>query len=91
MKEERARTIYRKNYTPPNYRVTGIELEFKLYENETIVQSKLKIESLEKDLVKPNTLFLDGEQLELLEIKPLIFVEKFKLLFSLSWILLSFE
>ena len=69
MKEERARTIYRKNYTPPNYRVTEIGLEFKLYENETIVQSKLKIESLEKDLVKPNPLVLDGEQLELLEIK----------------------
>ena len=69
MKEERARTIYRKNYTPPNYRVTEIGLEFKLYENETIVQSKLKIESLEKDLFKPNPLVLDGEQLELLEIK----------------------
>ncbi|MGB1694037.1 MAG: aminopeptidase N, partial [bacterium] len=69
MKEERARTIYRKNYTPPNYRVTEIGLEFKLYENETIVQSKLKIESLEKDLVKPKSLVLDGEQLELLEIK----------------------
>ena len=69
MKEERARTIYRKNYTPPNYRVTEIGLEFKLFENETIVQSKLKIESLEKDLVKPNPLVLDGEQLELLEIK----------------------
>ena len=69
MKEERARTIYRKNYTPPNYRVTEIGLEFKLYENETIVQSKLKIESFEKDLVKPNPLVLDGEQLELLEIK----------------------
>ncbi len=69
MKEERARTIYRKNYTPPNYRVTEIGLEFKLYENETIVQSKLKIESLVKDLVKPNPLVLDGEQLELLEIK----------------------
>ena len=61
MKEERARTIYRKNYTPPNYRVTEIGLEFKLFENETIVQSKLKIESLEKDLVKPNPLVLDGE------------------------------
>ena len=69
MKEERERTIYRKNYTPPNYRVTEIGLEFKLYENETTVQSKLKIESLEKDLVKPNPLVLDGEQLELLEIK----------------------
>ena len=69
MKEERARTIYRKNYNPPNYRVTEIGLEFKLFENETIVQSKLKIESLEKDLVKPNPLVLDGEQLELLEIK----------------------
>ena len=41
MKEERARTIYRKNYTPPNYRVTEIGLEFKLYENETIVQLSL--------------------------------------------------
>ena len=69
MKEERARTIYRKNYTPPNYRVTEIGVEFKLFENETIVQSKLKIESLKKDLVKPNPLVLDGEQLELLEIK----------------------
>ena len=69
MKEERARTIYRKNYTPPNYRVTEMGLEFKLFENETIVQSKLKIESLEKDLVKHNPLVLDGEQLELLEIK----------------------
>ena len=69
MKEERARTIYRKNYTTPNYRVMEIGLEFKLFENETIVQSKMKIESLEKDLVKPNPLVLDGEQLELLEIK----------------------
>ena len=69
MKEDRASTIYRKNYTPPNYRVTEIGLEFKLFENETIVQSKLKIESLEKDLVKPSPLVLDGEQLELLEIK----------------------
>ena len=69
MKESKARTVYRGDYTPPDFQVSKVELDVRLFEEETIVISHLKVKAREPNAPSPKPLILDGEQMELLEIK----------------------
>ena len=69
MKESKARTVYRGEYTPPDFQVSKVELDVRLFEEETIVISHLKVKAREPNAPSPKPLILDGEQMELLEIK----------------------
>ena len=69
MKESKARTVYRGDYTPPDFQVSKVELDVRLFEEETIVISHLKVKAREPNAPSPKPLVLDGEQMELLEIK----------------------
>lgn len=62
------RTIYLKDYTPPDYRVDKVELRFELDPADTVVTARLALRAAydRADGVRP--LRLDGEQLELLAI-----------------------
>ena len=55
---------YRKDYTPPAYRVEHIDLRFEIWPEETIVEAKLSIHR-EDGVAKDVPLVLDGESLEL--------------------------
>ncbi len=60
-------TKYLKDYLPPAYLIPKIELEFELDASRTLVRSKLFCTKNSKNPEK--TLELNGEQLELLEVK----------------------
>ena len=57
---------YLKDYTQPDYWVTHVDLTFDLREGETFVNAKLQVK---KNGNHQNPLVLDGESLELLEVK----------------------
>jgi aminopeptidase N len=68
MKKDAApKTIYLKEYQTPHYKISDVHLTFDLNETRTIVQSRLNVEK-NVDL-EVSTLVLNGENLELLEIK----------------------
>jgi aminopeptidase N len=54
---ERPSTVRLQDYTPPTYRVLGIELEFDLHANATIVRARTRLQRAAKD---PCQLVLDG-------------------------------
>ncbi len=56
---------YRKDYQSPTHTITHIDLEFDLYETETIVTAVSKVIQQKES----RTLILDGEQLTLLNVK----------------------
>lgn len=69
MRDATPKTIYLKDYTPPEYRVGQVELTFNLDEDSTQVSSRLRIQ---KNPETPNVnapLVLDGEGLELLAVR----------------------
>jgi aminopeptidase N len=57
--------IYLKDYQAPDFQVEALSLNFDLHEEHCLVTAHSKIKSLKKDA----PLFLDGENLELIEIK----------------------
>ncbi len=57
---------YLKDYTQPDYWVTHVDLTFDLRDGETFVSTKLQVK---KNGNHHNPLVLDGEKLELLEVK----------------------
>ena len=57
---------YLKDYTPPDYWVTHVDLTFDLRDGETFVSAKLQVK---KNGNNDNPLVLDGEELELLVVK----------------------
>nr|MBA3965969.1 aminopeptidase N [Nitrospirales bacterium] len=57
---------YLKDYTPPDYWVTHVDLTFDLRDGETFVSAKLQVK---KNGSHDHPLVLDGEDLELLEVK----------------------
>ena len=63
---EANKVTYLKDYKQPDYWVRHIDLTFELWEGETIVNARLQIE---KNGQHDNPLVLDGEELELLEVK----------------------
>jgi aminopeptidase N len=57
---------YLKDYKQPDYWVTHVDLTFDLREGEALVNAKLQVK---KNGNHQNPLVLDGEELELLEVK----------------------
>ncbi|MDT3776523.1 aminopeptidase N [Nitrospira sp. MA-1] len=57
---------YLKDYTQPDYWVTHVDLTFDLRDGETLVSAKLQVK---KNGSHDHPLVLDGEELELLEVK----------------------
>ena len=90
MRTDEAVTIHRNDYTPPDYRVDRIDLQFDLDPVRTQVRARMSIQRLARadstqgalasgcgddlapasadTLAMPPALWLDGEQLELLEV-----------------------
>ncbi|WP_034413921.1 aminopeptidase N [Candidatus Photodesmus blepharus] len=57
-------TKYRKNYQPPSYKITDVELIFDLFDTQTLVNAKSRVVQIKKS----EYLYLDGEDLELKKI-----------------------
>ncbi|MEW8563186.1 MAG: hypothetical protein AB2541_13810, partial [Candidatus Thiodiazotropha sp.] len=65
MRTKNAKTIYLKDYRPPDYLVDDVEMVFELLPESTRVTSRLRIrKNPASEAVKP-PLILDGEELEL--------------------------
>jgi aminopeptidase N len=62
-------TIYLKEYQPPEYLIEEVELEFDLQQGGTLVTSTLFMRSNPESENSKNSLFLHGEELELLDIE----------------------
>ena len=69
MKEEATATVYRRKYSPPVYRVSEVDLDISLYEEETFVSCRIKVRAEGNKDCSRTPLVLNGEELELLEIK----------------------
>ena len=67
--EATPKTTYLKDYKPPVYLIKTVDLHFTLNEDQTIVESDLKIEKNPDSRDQINTLVLDGTELELLSVK----------------------
>ncbi len=65
MKKEALKTIYRKDYAPPAYRIETVELDVTLGEETTRVKSRLTVHANGE---KPGPLVLDGEGIKLVSI-----------------------
>ena len=67
MRTDTPQTIYRTNYTPPNYRVESVEMGFDLDPAVTRVATRM---TLERNPGAPDhTLVLSGEQLQLIQLR----------------------
>jgi len=67
-KSETPRTIHRKDYRPPDYRIGTVVLDVALDEEETRVRSRLEIRAAYDRKAGIQPLTLDGKDLELLSI-----------------------
>ena len=68
MKKNQPDATYRRNYSPPDYRIQSVELDFDLGVETTRVRSRLEIRATEDSGDGTRPLVLDGESLELLGI-----------------------
>lgn len=68
MNKSQHKTIYRKDYTVPPYLIDEVLLDFRLEENGCVVTAQSTIFRNAKSGESSSELFLDGENLELLEI-----------------------
>jgi len=68
MRDGTPQTVYLKDYTPPEYLIHSVNLDFKLDEETTRVVSRLVMERNPKSKKTSNNLELAGENLELLKI-----------------------
>jgi aminopeptidase N len=62
------KTVYLKNYTPPPFLIDGIDLEFELGEDSTLVRAELAIRRNPDAAGRADDLVLDGRELELLDL-----------------------
>ena len=69
MKTDTPRPIHLKNYKPSAYLIDKVELDFSLHPSRTKVRSRLRIRPNPQAADKPGALVLDGEQLQLIDIK----------------------
>ena len=69
MKPESPSVVYRRDYTPPEFLIDHVNLDFSLNEDETMVRASLQVRRNKKGGTGDPTLVLDGEELELLELK----------------------
>ncbi len=65
---ETPQTIFLKDYEPPQFLIPNIDLDFELLENETLLTSKMLFTRNPKSSDKSDSLFLNGEKLELLQV-----------------------
>lgn len=63
------KTIFLKDYTPSPFLIESADLKFELNEVKTIVNAKLHIKKNPASISEPSELILDGENLELLDIR----------------------
>ncbi len=68
MREGTPQTIYLKDYTPPEYLIHSVELDFKLDEESTLVVSRLVMERNPESRKTSHNLELAGENLELIKV-----------------------
>ncbi|WP_150047334.1 aminopeptidase N [Methylomonas rhizoryzae] len=68
MRDAAPQTIYLKDYTPPEYLIDRIDLEFELDEQCTLVRSRLSVRRNPDSAHLDTSLTLQGEELELLSI-----------------------
>ncbi|MET0006719.1 MAG: aminopeptidase N [Candidatus Thiodiazotropha sp. 6PLUC9] len=68
MRTDNAKTIYLKDYHPPEYLVDQVALEFDLQEDKTLVSSHLQMRRNPACVDQNPDLVLDGEQLKLLKL-----------------------
>jgi aminopeptidase N len=70
MKTEVAKTIYLKDYQPTPFSIDSVELLFDIFDDHTLVKSKLSVSTKDRSSTAKNTrqLILDGSELELLSI-----------------------
>ncbi|MES9832846.1 MAG: aminopeptidase N [Candidatus Thiodiazotropha sp. DIVDIV] len=68
MRTDNAKTIYLKEYRPPQYLVDQVALEFDLQEEKTLVSSHLQMRRNPACLDENPDLMLDGEQLKLIKL-----------------------
>ncbi len=64
MRDPQPRTVHLKDYTPPAFLVTDVELDVELREDHALVRAKLQI----RRNAGPGPLVLDGEELELISV-----------------------
>lgn len=69
MRTKMHKTIFLKDYTPSPFLIESAELKFELNPTKTIVNAKLHIKKNPTSGTEPTELILDGENLELLDIK----------------------
>ena len=62
-------TIFLKDYQVPNYLVKSVNLTFELDETQTCVTSLLSVQRNPESAAKETTLVLDGQNLELIDVK----------------------
>lgn len=66
---ETPRAIYRADYRPTSHRITHVELEFDLKEEETLVRARLKVERNREPGAPDGPLELHGEDLDTLWVR----------------------
>jgi aminopeptidase N len=69
MTETAHRTVYRKEYTPPDYAVDSIDLRFELGEETSVVTSRLVLRRQTDGLQDARPLVLNGKHLTMREVK----------------------
>ena len=69
MRDATPQTVYLKDYTPPEYLIEDVELNFDLHEQNTVVRSQLKIRRNPLNTAGAESLILNGEELELISIR----------------------
>jgi aminopeptidase N, Escherichia coli type len=69
MKESQGKTVYLRDYRVPDYLIDETHLDVHLFEDETLVRSRLVMRRNPAAAIPEAPLVLDGRQLELLEIK----------------------
>ena len=67
MKDANPKTIYLQDYEPPNYWITHTDIEFDLFEEETLVTSRLGLQK-NSEVTTGNSLTLNGVDLELVSV-----------------------
>ncbi len=68
MRDAAPQTVYLKDYTPPEYLIDSVELDFELHEERTVVRSQLHIRRNPACRNDQTSIMLMGEELELISI-----------------------
>ena len=69
MKEGQPQAVYLKDYTPPNYFIDQVHLDFQLGEEATIVTSRMQLRRNPDYSVDSSSLELHGEELTLIYVE----------------------